>query len=179
MSKESKEIHNRDGNAEAIKKLGEMIKDIRIAMFTTTHDDGTLHSRPMATQDVEFDGDLWFLTRLDSSKVHDVKQYDHVNLSYASSNGSRYVSVIGSAKVLNDRAKIKELWSPAYKVWFPEGLEDPQLRLIKVDVAEAEYWDTPGGLVAVAIGFVKAVVTGKTPEIGDNETVKLEDAKMA
>jgi len=171
------DLSKRSDNDESIKKLGELIKDIRIAMFTTVHEDGVLHSRPMATQQVEFDGDLWFLTRLDSSKVDDVERHEHVNLSYASDN--RYVSVIGSAAISNDRAKIKELWSPAYKVWFPEGLDDPQLRLIKVDVAGAEYWDTPGGLVAVAIGFVKSIVTGKTAKIGDNETVNLENGHRA
>lgn len=173
----SKENQWRDNNAEAIKKLGKLIKDIRIAMFTTVHDDGVVRSRPMATQGAEFDGDLWFLTRVDTSKVTDVKRYEQVNVSYSSTDDNRYVSVTGSAEVLNDRAKMKELWSPAFKIWFPDGLDDPRLRLIKVTVAEAEYWDTPGGLVAVAVGFVKSVVTGKTAKIGDNQTVKLEDAR--
>lgn len=156
---------------DKFKKFNELIKDINIAMFTTVDEDGVLRSRPMATQQAEFDGDLWFFTRADTGKVEQVERYDQVNVAYASPKNDRYVSVVGSAEVLNNRAKIKELWNPILKTWFPDGVEDPELRLIKVNVREAEYWDTPGGLVSVAIGFVKSVVTGKEAEMGDNEKV--------
>lgn len=161
-----------------IQKLAKMIKDIDFAMFTTVDADGVLRSRPMSTQEVEFDGDLWFFTRADTGKVEDVRQYKQVNVSYAAPDDQRYVSVIGSAEVINDRAKMAELWNPVYKIYFPEGLDDPLLRLIKVEVREAEYWDSPGK-IASAIGFVKALVSGDQSDMGENKKVTLDDSQKA
>ena len=66
-----------------VQKLGELIKGIRVAMLTTVDSEGCLHSRPMATQDAEFDGTLWFFTEADSLKIHELERDRHVNLSYA------------------------------------------------------------------------------------------------
>lgn len=157
---------------EKIKKLGELMKDIDFAMLTTVDDDsGLLHSRPMSTQEVEFDGDLWFFTAVDTGKVSDIRRESQVNLSYAQPDKHRYVSVSGTAVVVNDRAKMEELWSPVYKAYFPEGLDDPNLRLLKVSVQEAEYWES-NGLIPTAIAFVQALA-GKEVEMGENEKVKL------
>jgi general stress protein 26 len=168
---------NSSGNTQAdIKKLGELIKDIRIAMFTTVDEEGVLHSRPMATQAVEFDGDLWFFTSQQTGKVGDITHYKQVNVAYASTGDERYVSVMGSADLVNDVFKMKELWKPIMKAWFPEGLDDPDLRLIRVNVEQAEYWDTPGGKVGSLLGIVKNLVTGQTGNDGKNEKIKLQDA---
>lgn len=163
---------------ESIEKLNKMIKGIRFAMFTTVDEDGVLRSRPMATQEVEFDGDLWFFTRVDTAKVDEVRQYRQVNVSYADPDDQRYVSVMGSAEVLDDHEKMAELWSPVFKAWFPEGLGDTRLRLIKVAVREAEYWDSPNK-VATAIGFVKSLVTGDASDMGENKKIELEDSQKA
>lgn len=158
---------------EAIQKLGELITDIDFCMFTTALPDGSLRSRPMSTQKTEFDGTLWFFTQLDSAKVHEVEDDQHVNLAYADPNGQTYVSVSGRARLSRDRAKIDELWSPVYKAWFPEGKDDPQVALLQVDVEDAEYWDSPSGAVVHLIGFAKAVATGQEYRPGENEKVSL------
>jgi general stress protein 26 len=88
------------------------------------------------------------------------------------------VSVIGSAEVVDDRDKMEELWNPAYKAFFPDGLSDPRLRLIKVTVSEAEYWDSPNK-VASAIGFVKSLVTGDPSSMGENKKIELEKSQKA
>jgi general stress protein 26 len=129
--------------ADAIKTLGALIKDIKFAMLTTVEDDGSLRSRPMATQQAEFDGDLWFFTGASSAKVGEVQRDRQVNVSYADTDGQRYVSVSGTAQLVRDRAKIKELWNPIFKAWFPDGLDDPDLALLKVAVERAEFWDSP------------------------------------
>lgn len=156
---------------ENIKKLREMIKDIRFAMMTTAEDDGTLRSRPMATQQVEFDGDLWFFTNANAPKVDEVQHNQHVNLSYAEPNDQKYVSVSGKAQLVRDRQKIEELWNPLFKAWFPQGLDDPDLALLKVSLDKAEYWDSPSSKVVRLVGFLKAVVTGKPIDAGDNEKI--------
>ncbi|MGV3615421.1 MAG: pyridoxamine 5'-phosphate oxidase family protein [Fimbriimonas sp.] len=156
-----------------VQKLGEMIKGIRIAMLTTVDDDGTLRSRPMGTQDVDFDGDLWFFTQEHSPKVDEVEREHQVNVAYADTDKNRYVSVSGRAVVVTDRAKIEQLWDPILKAWFPKGLDDPELALLKVSVEKAEYWDGPSSKVVQLVGFVKATLTGKPYDPGTNEKLDL------
>jgi general stress protein 26 len=156
---------------EAIAKLGSLIQDMKVAMLTTVDDDGSLRSRPMATQQAGFDGTLWFFTRADSPKVEEIDHEHRVNVSYADAHKQQYVSVSGTARLVRDPAKNKELWNPAYKAWFPGGLDDPTLALLRVDVDKAEYWDTPSSAVVHIVGFVKAAVTGQSYKPGEHAKV--------
>jgi general stress protein 26 len=158
---------------EKIEKLRELIKDIDIAMLTTIDEDGSLRSRPMGTQEAEFDGDLWFFTSVDTPKVDEVERDNRVNVSYADKKKQSYVSVSGTTTILYDRAKMEELWSPIYKAYFPDGLDDPKLRLMKVHVQKAEYWESSGGPIPTMIAFVQALM-GKEVELSNNEKLQLE-----
>ena len=135
----------------------------------------------MATQQQEFDGDLWFFTRADSAKAGEARHEAHVNVSYAAPDDQKYVSVSGKAQIVRDRAKIEELWNPIYKAWFPEGLRDPEIALMKVNVTDAEYWDTPNGKMVQLIGYVKALATGETYKASKDEhdKVKLDSERVA
>jgi general stress protein 26 len=127
----------------------------------------------MATQQVEFDGDLWFFTAEHSAKSSEVEHEHQVNVAYASAENNRYVSVSGTARLVHDKAKAKELWNPIVKAYFPKGLEDPELALLRVQVDHAEYWDAPGSKVVQMAGFLKGIVTGQPPKLGEHEKVKL------
>lgn len=158
-----------------MEKLGELIKGIKFAMFTTVDSDGSLRSRPMATQETEFDGTLWFFTDKTTPKVSEVEKEHHVNVSYADPDDNRYVSVSGRAEMVDDKKKMEELWTPAIKAWFPDGLEDPRITLVKVDVEKAEYWDSPSSTLVQLAGFAKALITGKRMEdAGENEKIDLK-----
>jgi general stress protein 26 len=157
----SDETPNNMTREQMIAKVAELIKDINIAMITTEAEDGLLHSRPMATQKTEFDGTLWFFTGVSTGKISEIDWNPEVTLSYADPGKTRYVSVSGTAEIVHDRAKMAELWSDIYKAWFPQGLDDPDVCLMKVDVAFAEYWDVPSGKMVQAFGFLKALATGE------------------
>ena len=146
---------------DSIRKLGELIKGIRIGMLTTVGEGGMLYSRPMAVQQRDFDGDLWFFTNDDSPKAKELMHDKHVNLSLADAENHRYVSISGMATVVHDREKSEELWSPMYLAWFPEGLKDPRLALIKVKVMSAEYWDAPAGPVQRLVDLARTFVGGE------------------
>lgn len=149
-------------------KLAEMIKDITFTMMTTIGESGQLHSRPMATMDfgsvTDFDGNLWFFTHKESLKVHDIEVDKEVSLTYSHPTLQRYAAVHGLASVEMDKEKMKQLWSPSLTAWFPEGLSDPQLALIKVTVEGAEIWDSLRGKVVKLIGMAKSVLTAKSAE---------------
>lgn len=167
---EQNQVDDRHGN---IKKIGEYIMDIDFTMMTTIDETGNLQSRPMSTQKIEFDGDVYFFTYEDSNKARHIKSNPRTNLAYSAPDQQTYVSLKGTAETSRDRQKMEELWQPPLKAWFPDGLETPGITLIKVSVETAEYWDSHSSVVAHAIGLVKSTVTGKPANVGDNVTLDL------
>ena len=161
---------------EAAEKLWSMIKGVRICMMTTLDGNGILRSRPMATlPHAGFDdGNLWFFTRADSPKVHELKTHWRVNLSYADPEKQDYVSVSGIAETVRDRDKIRFLWRDILSTWFPQGVDDPELTLLKVAVDQAEYWDSPSSAMVYAYGYVKAKVTGEPPSPGEHAKIAFQ-----
>ncbi|WP_286691212.1 MULTISPECIES: pyridoxamine 5'-phosphate oxidase family protein [unclassified Aeromicrobium] len=142
------------------KTLDDLLTDLRIAMFTTITDDGTLRSIPMARQDTDLDpAELWFITAKDTEHTRDVAKRSDVQLTFSSSDS--WVALTGHAEVVDDLAKLKELWNTFAEAWLPEGPEGDNSTLIKVRVDKAEYWDTPGSKVASAISLVKSKLTGE------------------
>ena len=160
-----------DKRTGSIEKLKGLIEGIDFCMLTTI-DSGNLRSRPMSTQQFEFDGDLWFFTNDDTHKVEEIQKDDRVNVAYSKPDDNTYVSVSGRASIVKDRAKIEELWNPIHKVWFPDGLDDPHLCLFKVAVDQAEYWDGPSSKVVQIFGFVKALATGQEADYGENKKIE-------
>jgi general stress protein 26 len=161
----------REEHEENLRKLRELVKGIEFAMLTTAEEDGTLRSRPMRTLDAEFDGDLYFFTGAGSPKVGEIEHDRHVCVSYAAPAEGRYVSMSGLARILRDRTKMEEFWSPWLKAWFPNGLEDPELALLWISVTQAEYWEGPSGTLVYLAG-VKAMAAGAA--FGESESEKLD-----
>ena len=158
---------------ESLDTVRSIMTDVRTCMFVTTADDGSLHSAPMTTQEAEFDGDAWFIASDHSETVRNLTARPHVNIAFA--GPTSWLSLTGSATVVADPAKKKELWNTFIEAWFPEGEDDPSVVVVKVDGESAQYWDSPGRL-AMTLDMVKARVTGNPPKSGDTGTVDLEGA---
>jgi general stress protein 26 len=157
-----------------LEKLRELVKAIDFCMLTTIDEGGDLHSRPMSSNgDIDEDGDLWFFTNASSHKVSEIAKLPKVNVSFADPDNQRYISVSGTAQLVRDRAKIDELWRPEFKMWFPEGKNDPEIALLRVTLEKAEYWDSPSSTIGYALSFVSSLVTGKEPDLGENRKVNL------
>ena len=161
--------------SDDLEKLREMIKDIDFCMLTTIDDQGDPHSRPMSSNgDIDQNGDIWFFTQASSHKVSEIQNSPKVNVSFADPKDHRYVSVTGRARLERDAKKIDELWRPEFKMWFPEGKDDPEIALLRIRLEKAEYWDSPASSIAQVVSFVSAFVTGKEPEFGENKKVELK-----
>ena len=155
-------------------QLKALIEDIKIGMLTTVDDDGSLRSRPLQTVGVDDDGSLWFFTSASSPKVAETNaDGGRVNVSYGNSAKYDFVSVSGTATLSRDREKMRELWTKWVEVFFPKGLDDPDLALLRVQVEKAEYWDAPGTSIGRLYGLAKGLVTGNTDALGDNRKLEL------
>jgi general stress protein 26 len=163
-----------DTEQEQREKVKQMVKDARICMLATMTADGKHVSRPMALQEVEFDGDLWFFTYSDADLVAEIGLHPQVNVAFSDQKQNNWISISGTATRTDDPDKARELWNPALKAWFPDGLDTPTLTLVKVHAESAEYWAAAhSSKVVTLLGYAKAAVTGKTPDAGENETVRL------
>ena len=158
-----------------LQKLREMVKDIDFCMLATVDEHGDLHSRPMSVNgDIDPDGDLWFFTNASSHKVDEISRSPKVNVSFADPDNQNYVSISGKAQLVRDRNKIEELWKPEFKMWFPEGKDDPQIALLRVNLEKAEYWDSPSSTIGFVLNFVSSLVTGKEADHGENKKITLK-----
>jgi general stress protein 26 len=172
MDQKMGEVQQLSGK-EGMEKIGELVRDIRIAMMSTMNENGEIRSRPMATQDEPFNGTLWFLARGSSGKVADLVQDHHVTLDYADPEHSKYITLRGTASVSRDRAKIKQVWNMMYKAWFPGGEDDPDIAVMRVDVTEGEYWEANSSKIVMGIRYVAAAVTDGKVNVGEAGHVKV------
>lgn len=160
-------------NEKNIKKLKEMVEDVRICMFNTISLEGEMGSRPMATAKIDDDGSIWFFTNEYSPKSKEISKENKVLLAYSDPSDNTYVTVKGKASFVDDRDKKKEFWSPFVKAWFPDGVDDPKLILIKVEADEVEYWDSSASRLVVLFSTLKAIVTGDQPDVGKHDKIKI------
>ena len=158
-------------NEKNIAILKEMAEKVRICMFNTITDDG-FHSRPMGTAKIEEDGSIWFFTNEYSPKSKEISRDNEVNLGYSDPSNNTYIAINGKAELVDDQARKEAYFSAPIKAWFPEGANDPNLILIKVTPNSAEYWDSSSSKMVVAFNMLKAIVTGETPDMGENEKMK-------
>jgi general stress protein 26 len=158
----------------SIKNLRAKIKSIRFAMLTTQNDDQSLSSRPMTQQQLDENGILWFFVSDESQVAHDIKRQPKINVTFAEPADSVYVAISGHAEILKFREKIEELWSPTVAAWFPDGIDDPHLSLIKFTIHTAEYWDSHSNKMMQLFAIAKAAISGHPPtEMGEHKKIDL------
>ncbi len=146
-----------------------LLKRFHTAMLVTLSGERGLHARPMAIARVEDDGHLWFLTGVDTAKVHEIEHDSHVFLT-AQDGDSAFLSVEGRATLIGDRAKIADLWREPFRVWFPGGKDDPNIELISVRPERGEFWDSTGlNRCKYFWQATRAYLSGITPDIDEGD----------
>lgn len=158
-------------NEKNIEILKTKIEEVRICLFTTLSQKDEFSSRPMATAKVEEDGSIWFFTNEYSLKSKEISKENEVTLGYSNPSDNTYITVNGKAELVDDRVRKEAYFSAPVKAWFPDGVDDPRLILIKVTPAAAEYWDGSSSKVVVVYHMLKAIVTGEEYEGGQHDKI--------
>ena len=156
-----------------LRKLGELIGDIDVAMMTTRSADSSLASRPLQTLKLDADGELIFFTGADSQKVKELTDDPCVNLTFVHAKDQRYISVRGRARMDRDEATIDELWSPTQHIFFPGGKSDPNLMVLRVRIQDAAYWEAKGNFLARALDFARGMLDESPSDLGDHGHLKI------
>lgn len=157
-----------------VQKLLDKIKEVKFATLTTLNGQGKLHGRPMYTCAPGNDGALWFFSEKDAQKIGEIQANPQVGLGYSDPDTATYVTIAGTAAVVEDQAKIKDLWREDFRSWFPKGSDDPNIALLRVDIENGEYWDEPGNVFVRAYAYVKAVTTGEKHQPTPEEQAKVQ-----
>jgi len=153
-------------SAEDRKKVDEiwnLVKHEHAAVLVSIRKDGSLDSIPMGCVQRDFDGTLWFLTFKDNPRLHEIEENGHVLVSYVRPSRYEFVSMSGCARIVDDRARVRELWREGFSVWFPDGPDSPAIALIEIAVTTVKSWSKPASLLTYAYYYVKAKLTGQSP----------------
>lgn len=159
---DNKPIHD----TEAIEKFKKFIAHSPVCHFMTTLDERPVPTRPMATQQVDDEGNFWFLSSRSSEKDTDIVKDSYVQLLYSNPSDSEFLSLYGTATVVEDMAKKRELFGPLAKAWFPKGPEDPDLSVVKVKPLKGYYWGSKHGKMLTLLQMAASALVGKKSDSG-------------
>lgn len=151
-------------------RLADLVEPSRVAMLTTLDADGQLTSKPMSPIELDARGCIWFFTDCHAATA---AQLERLNLSFCNVERGDYVSIVGRGELLDDRARMKALWTPMARPWFPEGPESPDLRLLEVIPSSVEYWDSPNSKMVRLFALAASVVAAKPIGLGDHGTLEV------
>jgi general stress protein 26 len=166
MSDSKKDQTENLQSENAVSKLKELVGHNSICLFATFLTELPLQVRPMSTQEVDDEGNLWFLSSKSSNKNFEIGEDSKVQLFYSNTSNAEYLSVYGHAEIFDDRTRIAEIWSPIVKAWFKEGKQDPDLSVIKVTPEDISYWDTKSGRLVSLMKIMVSTVSGKIMDDG-------------
>ncbi|MEO8173333.1 MAG: pyridoxamine 5'-phosphate oxidase family protein [Sediminibacterium sp.] len=153
-------------SSEAAEKIKELATGADICMFATSLSKLPLTARPMSTVDVDGEGNIWFISKRSSDKNKEIAGDNRVQLFYASRNNAEYLSVYGDASIIIDKDLFKEKWVVEAKAWLSEGVDDPEMSLIKVSPVDSYYWDTKHNKYVALMKMAAAVITGNPNDDG-------------
>ncbi|MFO5492210.1 MAG: pyridoxamine 5'-phosphate oxidase family protein [Cuspidothrix sp.] len=139
-----------------VHELRKLLEGIDCGMLTTVDDNHSLHSRPMSMwNEIDNDGTLWFFTLANSHKVVEIQHHQQVNVSFSAPDQQRYVSISGSAELIRDHDQLEEKWQPGLEIWFPNGVKEPNIALLKVKVNQVDYWESSSSFIPQTINLLE------------------------
>jgi general stress protein 26 len=156
---------------EDLDKVWSLMERIHVCMLVTM--EGDVHrARPMGPRVHRNDNAIYFLTDDQSPKIEAIAAQPSVCLTFADPGGNDYVSLSGTARILNDRHVIRELWSPAASAFW-DSVDDPRIRALEVTPSEAQYWLGPNALAATVMVIAAAATGAKPKDLGKNAKVEI------
>lgn len=153
-------------------KIWALIAQQPVCMLAS-HDGEAIRSRPMHAMPDRESGMVWFFTDARAHKDEEVAANPHICLAFADTSANTYLSLSGGAEISNDRRRIEDMWNGGAAAFFPDGPDDPNIRLLGMRLERAEYWDGPSSSIVVAMKMAAARLSGERPDLGENKKLSL------
>lgn len=131
--------------ADIRKEFWNRAEDVTAGMLSS---DGA-PARPMAHIAKPEDNALWFITAQGTDIEEVARAGKTGNYILACSHGQLYASIEGQMTLEQSQEKLDEIWSPMASVWFEDGREDPDVRLVRFTPQQGEVWTTDGSAKAM------------------------------
>ena len=144
----------------AVEKIGHIATSTRICLFGTSEGHTPLEFRPMSVQHVDAVGNLWFLSARSSTLNRQVSRHPFVQLLFANPAASEYLSLQGRAFASDSQPLREKYWNPLAQAWFKQGINDPELTVVRVQPEQGHYWDSDDGKTVTFLKIAVAALTG-------------------
>jgi len=152
---------------QAIEKLSELVDKIDIGMLCTFNGPNDYpHAIPMSRQEVDENGNIWFLFSSDSDTYRNLQHNKKLSLLYADVGNYNFLSIDGTGEISQDQVRIDKYWNKMVEAWFEQGQEDPRIRVLKVIPQDAHYWDTKSNKLVTFLKVAASAVSGTKMDIG-------------
>lgn len=154
-------------NSAAVEKLKSLVDKIDIGMMcTNTSQVDKLHAVPMSRQEVDDEGNLWFLFSSESETFDNLEKSKSISVLYSDITNYSFLSINGNAEVSTDKDRIDKYWNKMVEGWFEKGKDDPRIRVLKVTPSEAHYWDNKSSKLVTFLKVATSAVTGQKLDTG-------------
>lgn len=152
---------------EAVEKLKDMVDKIDMGMMGTYQEGSEfIYAVPMSRQEVDEQGNIWYLLSSESETYHNLEKNKNVSILFSDTSNFNFLSLNGQAEISQDQARIDKYWNKMIEVWFEKGKEDPRIRVLKVVPSEAHYWDNKTNKLVTMFKVLSSAVTGQKLDIG-------------
>lgn len=155
---------------ELREQLFHEIKKRRTIMLGLT---GAEHMQPMTAFCEEDGGTIWFFCRKDNDLVRGSAGGKQAMMCLVTGDDSFIACVGGKLAEDYDRERIDRFWNPVAGAWFPEGKDDPNLTLLRLDPVDAQVWVSHSNPFRFGFEIVKANLTKTQPDAGDTAHLSL------
>lgn len=153
-------------NHEAIEKLKDLVNKIDVGMVCSYPENDYIHAVPMSRQEVDDAGNIWYLFSSESETYEYLNANKKISLLFSHVGDYSFVSVNGVAEISQNKERIEKYWNKFVEAWFEKGKDDPRIRVLKVKVEDAHYWDTKTNKLVTFLKLAASAVTGKKMETG-------------
>jgi general stress protein 26 len=125
--------------------------------------DSDQHFQPMTAFVEEDAGQIWFFTRKDT----DLARATAGGMAMFTIQTNDLQACIGGRLTETlDRARMDKYWNSVVAAWYPDGKDDANLTMLRMDLADAEVWISANP-VKFAWEIAKANATHSIPDAGD------------
>lgn len=152
---------------EALDKLQNLVNKIDIGMLCTYPiSEDYIHAVPMSRQEIDEEGCIWYLFSKDSQTYKNIKDDNKVSIQFADVGNYTFLSIDGYAEVSEDKERIRKYWNKFVEAWFEKGIDDPNIRILKVEVKDAHYWDNKTNKLVTFLKVASSAISGQNLDIG-------------
>lgn len=156
-----------------VARLWDVIEKVGVGMLTTVSERG-LRARPLEARPDREAECILFVTDVRGSKDDELTRDHHAGLVFVDAGEKVYVSLAGEAVAFRDTHLATAIWRDSDSAWWPDGPDDPNVRVLRFKPYLAEYWDGPASREVVRLEFAKARATGEKPNLGQNRKVTID-----